>query len=406
MTNRRRQIREMEVLPVIPERDAATALVHEAAKQERRRVEIAAMKSLNGLIETSQRFDSQKSDYKGEANQYHFDNKGRIQLQGAMPTIFGLQKTKSDPVPLSEHALGQFLARVSPQYFGQGTNKTMRTDDWRVMSQSFPKPFAMVMNELLDKYAQRSGRETSALLVRTFKKEARAIFTSMYGAVNNTDMLNALKTIIEPSLEQMPDIRSVRSEVTADDLHVQIVFRNITAKEAGYDEGNAKGTYGTGISVRNNEIGKGGIKVSSMIWRSSCTNSITVHNESAIDMRHVGSPQALLTMLKAGMIQILKIVPKYANMFFEAEYQALPELSSIVAGMSKEYGWSEPFKDAVLIGTEGVSTLAGLINGVSFAAHSATETIMERADASELAGRLLVDSNSIFAAARRRVQVR
>lgn len=408
--NTRNTRNEQEFVAPIPQSTTALQVVAQNTAALQKQAEQSAMKGLKALQKQSATFDKKKQDFSGQAEQFEFAVKGKnvgsLRLPIIEDTPFGKSLSKSKPFGFTDHAFGQMLGRFSSVFFPNGG--TMDSADWRRIQQMFPKQFAEMGNELLDAYSKRQGsRETTSLYARVYDGDIRALFTSKYAAVDNTDMLNALLQIIEPSFEKMPGMRLVHSTVTPHALNVQVVFRKVTPNESGYkDLPDGRNGYGIGIAIRNNEIGQGGIEVLPMLWRTSCLNSMTIRDDDrARFVRHVGNKLGVMTLLKASMTEILQISGEMLELFFQSEYDALPDLADIVHGMSKAYGWKEPFKNAVLIGTEGRSTRAGLINGVSYAAHAASESLEEQQNASDLAGAILVSPQSIFGKARTAARV-
>jgi hypothetical protein len=81
-----------------------------------------------------------------------------------------------------------------------------------------------------------------------------------------------------------------------------------------------------------------------------------------------------------------------------AEESELPNIGDVIYVMAKEYGWDEPTKERVLIGTEGSQTHAGLVNGITWASHE-IENASDRFDMEAFGGAILVDENSVFSRA-------
>ena len=55
----------------------------------------------------------------------------------------------------------------------------------------------------------------------------------------------------------------------------------------------------------------------------------------------------------------------------QAEEERLPSITEFINGLAEENSWNDHVRDTILLGTEGEQTRMGVVNGLSFAAHSA-----------------------------------
>jgi len=361
-----------------------------------------ALAAVDKMIARSENYDLAKRDYKGDAPNFRFTDAGQMEFN-ASQQLKGLTITdSSQPLGFTDYAFGQLLERMSRSYFGntQPASKLMKREDWETMRRNYPQQFAAIMNDVLVKYAAKA--RNSGLLMRTYDETIRAIFTSLYGVVNNTAMLKAVYNVLAESANELPGLRVVRSEVTPDDMLLQVVWRNVDSPNAeanrpgdGFNLG--EGSYGAGFLVRNGETGRNGISITPAIWRGPCTNSIFLKSAEAFTMRHIGMEADLLATIKVSTYKMLPLVDKALQMAFEAEVQQLPSIADVINGFAKEYKWSEKVKSSVLLGTEGRHTKMGLVNGVSYAAHAATGGDTDlMVDMSTLAGSFLMQPVSYF----------
>lgn len=350
---------------------------------------------VDGLIAKSEGFDALKSDYKGGASQFGFTSDGKMQFSAPPITMKGIEISGgSGPLGFTDYAFSQLLARFSNSFFGGRNTHTMKREDWQTIQANYPEHFATIMNDVLTKYAQKT--RNNGLLMRTYDGDIRAILTSLYGVVDNTAMLHGVRDVLQESMAGLPEMRLVRSEVTPDDMLVQVVWKNVQSPNAdanrpgdGFNLG--EGGYGAGFSIRNGETGNYGIKVAPMLWRGPCTNSIILQADRSFNARHVGEPVGIIAAVKLATFQMMPLLDSAIKTAFEAEVQKLPSLADVINGFAKEYKWSDKVKDAVLIGTEGRETKMGVVNGVSYAAHHATNGNTDlMVDMSTLAGALLM----------------
>lgn len=362
-----------------------------------------ALVTVDKMIAKSEEYDLAKRDYKGGSECFSFTDDGKMQFIGVTQQLKGLTITdESAPLGFTDYAFGQLLERMSRPYFGntQPATKLMRREDWETMRRNYPVQFASIMNDVLSKYAAKT--RNSGLLMRTYDETIRAMFTSLYGIVDNTEMLKAVHSVLSESASELPGLRVVRSEVTPDDMLLQVVWKNVDSPNAdanrpgdGFSLG--EGSYGAGFLVRNGETGRNGISITPAIWRGPCTNSIFLKTEQAFAMRHVGTSADLLATIKVSTYKMLPMMDKALQMAFEAEVQQLPSIADVINGFAKEYKWSDKVKSSVLLGTEGRHTKMGLVNGVSYAAHAATGGNTDlMVDMSTLAGAMLMQPVSYF----------
>ncbi len=85
----------------------------------------------------------------------------------------------------------------------------------------------------------------------------------------------------------------------------------------------------------------------------------------------------------------LKLSFSGLEMFLNARDVELPNVSAEIDKLAQQHGWSTEVVAAVGAGTEGSATLAGLVNGITFAAHTKFEDPQQRMDMETLAGELL-----------------
>lgn len=369
-------------------------------KAQARAVTSETMQGLDKLIAQSVKFDAKKMDYPGSASDFKFTNAGKIQRQGIV-MLKGFDNAKSPAMGFTDNAMGQWLNRISETFFGAGDKTGMDRKDWATMQTRFPKHFAGIMNDLLAQYGENP--KNRGLMLRSYDKQVRAVFTDLYGIVNNTDMLKCLVEILRPEVDNLPEMRMVRSSVSPDDMLVQVVWKNVKGRNEDMNrpgDGMSLGqhnTYGVGAAIRNGETGNTGIKVTPMIWRSECTNTIFVADDRAINLRHVGHHHAILAKIKMGMIDCLPLAEQALAKIYEAEYVNLPNIADVIRGFAIQNKWDDELTDKVMLGTEGKATKMGVINGITYAGHASENTNTDlQVDMSTLGGHLLNQPISVF----------
>src|SRR5574341_737608 len=148
--------------------------------------------ALDKLIADSEALDQKKHDYTGAMSSFHFDGDGRIYQEDTAQNPF-FAPARSQSLGLTDWALGQILGRLSPVLF-PGSTKTISKDTFATLKTQFPGAFSTAMNALLEK---SNGR---GLLVRGFENSARAVLTTSYACVSNTDLLKTLHAVLSPEV--------------------------------------------------------------------------------------------------------------------------------------------------------------------------------------------------------------
>lgn len=358
------------------------------------------LRELDKLITDSSKFDKKKADLEGKPTALTVNANGKWSHMKPAD-LFGVPGGFERVANLSiePHALGQLLGRLSSVYFGKGSSTMMDRQDWETMLAKYPKQFAPIINDLLTQV------ESKGLLIRTEAKAIRAVLTDKYGIVDNTQVLNAVREILVATGDAMPDLTVVKSTVNRDRLDMRIVFKNpkITNPELIPQGETRRGDignrpYGFGVYVGNEETGRGGLSVKALAQRHGCTNSIIIESKENIQLRHLGETQVLLGRLQQSFADILPIGADILNRIYAVTNKALPNLTDVLSGLSKQYGWDDDAQNQILIGTEGQETVMGLVNGVSYAA-SLLKDSTDQVEMEMQAGSILTAPDSLFARA-------
>lgn len=358
----------------------------------------AQLKELDKLLAASQKFDKKKRDYTGDPTALSVSNAGKFAIAEQLPAFGKPVFEKHTGFNLESHALRQLLSRVSLPYFGKGNSATMDGADWEMMLQKYPKYFAAIINDLIPQI------ESKGLTVRTHDKAIRAVLTDRYGIVDNTQLLKAIHNILTEVAPDLKDLRVVTSTVDRDRLDLRIVFaegqqanpndptpQGVTRR----GDGNSLSPYGYGVSLTNEETGRGGLSLWGLIWRGPCTNAIRLKTPESINLRHIGETAVLLGRVKQSFMDVLPVAAGALNRVYEVSNKSLGNIADVVAGLGKTYGWGEDTTRQILIGTEGQETVMGLVNGVSFAAIK-QESAEDRAELEIQAGAILTAPDSLF----------
>ncbi len=345
---------------------------------------------VDSLTDKSTRLDEQKMDFTANAGDFSWTEFG--QLQPPSEPLFGTLSMRSSipAMDISDHAFGQWRSRMGKML--SDNVGTLAKGDWEALRLYFPEQFAVIANRLNQYYGSDEGRED--LLVRANSTKVtqpfvRAILTKRYQIVSNTAMLEAVRAVLVESEGDIQGGTIIRPELDADALRLRVIIKETTTRERGIG-GDKTAPYGVGFIVSNDEIGRGSVRIASFIQRNACSNSILIDDENALKMAHVTSPVAILAMVKMKAGEMLELSGEALNRVYAASVAELPSLGSIITNMAKDYGWSEELTGAINRGTEGMNSQLGLINGITFAAHTEVENLDDRYEMEALGGALLM----------------
>lgn len=113
-------------------------------------------------------------------------------------------------------------------------------------------------------------------LVRTLDFAMRAYLSKRYRPMDNADLAEAVLPIIT---EQGYKIHSC--QITEHNFYIKAVTDRL------YDEIEVNDIVQSGISIKNNEVGLGGLNVVPLVYRLSCLNGM-IMNDFGIRRHHVG----------------------------------------------------------------------------------------------------------------------
>lgn len=329
---------------------------------------------LHTQIAKSKAADREKFDYTSMARELVFDSSARLaanavasdakhphypsgDMSPAYPNAF-------QPRTLTDHALRHVFAKLSPAVYGKGSAKVL--------------PFDYLTAIPRDLLAQNLNRHLtngngSRWLIRTNGAQVRAILDGSYpGGANenrdfeNTQYLKIVQSFIDEQPELYPDLKLIRPFVSADEMGIKISWRDVNPLRD--DDG---GSYGIGTFIGNSEIGTGKLKILPLVQRTSCENSIIYNRDNGVEFIHRGSFAGMRTQFKAAIGKVLHAAADVLDKFIEAESEQIPDFDAVLSGLALQHAWSEPLKMSVAIGTEGRQTRAGIVNGVTYAAHGA-----------------------------------
>lgn len=346
------------------------------------RVEVS--RDLSTMIAQSEGHDTRKTDSVVAACDVKWIGRSASFQLGA-ESVWG-DSAMQEPLPLKLHAFRQVCSKLGAAVWAAKAQRSLPVEFLLAMPENIT---AMNLNWATETYAALFPKRK--WLWREYHTEPqegvitpniRAVMDGMYPAITNTELLRSADQMIAGG-----DYKLVRPHLTPDELNVRVALRDVGEN------------YAVGVYIGNSEIGTSKIRILPFIQRHSCKNSI-VSVDGGVELVHRGDIHALRVQLTAAMAQALHATGDMLEKMIAAEKELVPNFQDVLRGLSLQHNWSEALSTAVILGTEGQATRAGVVNGITYAAHKVLEGT-EQADMEILGGSILAAPNSLFERAAR-----
>ena len=298
------------------------------------------MAILDELIEKSQDFDSHKDDHEVVAAELNFNPGGDI-----------VMATKYGPMNLqpTEHALSQVFDRLGNATYGSALpQKHMLSIPRELM--------AYDLNYLMPSMGKKNR---VPWLVRCYDSTARACLTTEYTVLQNTQVMETVAEAVRNRVFSAQEIHS--PTVTPDQINLKITTVNVNTDD---------GPYGIGAYVRNDEIGRGRVEMRPYLKRGKCDNTIIFPGDADMSHVHRGSLRRIMYEIYSALQHAFQLSQTWLQTLLDAEMEQLPKMDEMIDQMAKKYAWSIDIRQAVAFGSEGRDTVAGLVHGITYAAHT------------------------------------
>lgn len=334
---------------------------------------------LQDLYDYALELKNSKADFKGNPSDFHFNDEG-LMVSGNPKNVLSAML----PLKPNERAITHLCWKLGAAYDLNSLDKQY----FLALQDKAPDLLAANLNHAIERMPVTKG-----WTVRAYEQTARAVLSDEYLIIDNDTMLQTLNDVL---VEDGTEHRiSNRSFVNVDNMCVDIRFKDVVTPKADRG-GNTK--WGLGIRIRNGEVGDWSGGVYPALWRSGCDNSFALDDRThSFVFKHFGQRTlaSKKVMLKAAMAEILPFAATMLETMIEADGRELPKFGDVVNGLGLKHGWSEEFTQAVFSGSERNESVAGLLNGITWAAHKVAKQ-EATVDAEFLAGRLLFDNGSSF----------
>ena len=219
------------------------------------------------------------------------------------------------------------------------------------MMLQFPDLLVHNMNYLLDDY--RNHNYSGEVLVRLYDDKVRSMLSSGYGIVNNSQVLSY-------TLEHVKTITNNSLRVTSDSWYNenQMVFKSLIEEK---DDGG----LGVGFVLMNDEIGGGALKISGLIKRFSCDNSIIVSGKTKVNHTS-GIYDKLSYIMENVAVQIAEAIKTRDRFNFLEQTVIQPDK---FVQLMENFVKVEKLKKELFInmyeGSENKQTHQGFVNGIT-----------------------------------------
>jgi hypothetical protein len=343
--------------------------------------------TLNDLYERALDLKGIKADYRQPAHDFTFLNDGTITAKAPEGALFAGNMV---PAPFTDWAMNQAYSKLGNAYQKNGKKlNSLKSDHMEALRDVDPSLWALVMNAAVDRLP---AKETWFL--RTAADKVRAVLSGEYLQIDNEVIIGWLKEILDR--DASVDTRLSRySFVNVDNMNIDVMFSDIRTGASNNNDG-----WTIGVRIRNGEIGDWQGGCFAVARRNHCDNSISVDREGfSYKFRHAGHKTLELKkfMMKGTMLSLIPMAEKLVEAQIAAEEVELPNFAAVVGGLKYKHGWSDAFAGAVHAGSEGRESVAGLVNGITFAAHTKTTSPEEQVNAEFFAGKVLFDKNQSIA---------
>lgn len=331
------------------------------------------MATIDTLLDSARGIDTTRTDYRATTNSLFVNDIGQIAPREKYTVVNG-----GDPAPLymTKHALGQIAQRLGISY-----GRAFLSNN-----ESLPQHIvADILNHFLDYTPDKE------LLLRQYNGSVRGVLSDKYLIMDHAWVLEQAKRFLVN-----PDTGEPVQHIVAPNWRIEPDYMQATIILRGYNpDGGSDGMYGLGASIRNGTVGNASTGVASVIMRTSCTNSI---RDRRVDwtIRHVGSTEILSmreSLIIAAFAEAFQSSQELADKLIRARQQRLPNVYDIISTMTESQQLPESMIPVIAAGTEQQNSLFGLINGLTYAAHTSLASEDIDADKAEdleaFAGHLL-----------------
>lgn len=218
------------------------------------------MATLNDIVDISKIYDVDKFDIFAKIEQMNFISNIQFELNYSM-----LDVNHSSIFSFEELSYRQFWHRLMDKF---------ENGKPQIFSNSVINHFWQ--NGEIGKFAllQHTGNAFNNsypivekdLCFRFYKDICRASVSDQYGSILNTQLLEALE---QPLSLLSEDYRVIEYHIDRDTLMVKALYKDFNVED---------GSYGLGVYIYNDEVGRGALRLGTLIKRGRCDNTTILSN--------------------------------------------------------------------------------------------------------------------------------
>lgn len=303
--------------------------------------------NLDEMRYVSDGLDKQKQDYTAPL---------RFNQQSCWLKIGGNLFNEEIELPMTDHALSQACGRlkIPPYSYMRECPADLRASN---------------LNHWAD---------NTQYLIREFNGSARAVLSTAYVPISNTQVLDIALEILDGTMYTPWD-----EYITSDTLHVRL-----SVSEDRIDWADGWDVYRAGVYIGNGEIGNRSVRILPFIQRTSCTNS-TIWREGGFVQKHIHTSfEHLRVNIKHSIAYLFGQPKAMIEAMMKAEADEIDNPAETIKAILRAKGLTA-YEDYAMIGMEGKRSKAGVIHGITYAAkYAGNEDV--KADMEVLAGAYLM----------------
>lgn len=318
--------------------------------------------TIQQLIDRSREYDTHKTDVVRPARDAHFTDQMHLHLDG-------------EPLPMSNVLVAPVEGTLTDDATGQLYDKLGRVHfkKDRALPKDYLNAFPPAMQaQILNLHLNQAA--TTRWMYRMYDDRIRAVLAADYPKTDSTRLLELTRDTLAATGVQPEAALLVRPHLSADDLNLQVVFKSVDIDMDQYTRngGSRVESYGLGVSIQNDETGRGGIGCYPLVWRTQCTNSLVRQNESSLHMVHhrAYSGRYLTMRFAETLVSAFNLAGEMLDTLLKAELEDVPNFAKVIAGIGNKYDWGKDVLIPLTQGAGGRETRAGLVNGLTYAAHT------------------------------------
>lgn len=264
----------------------------------------------------------------------------------------------------TDHAVGQLFGRLGRGVPNYG-------------NRSLPRPYLNAIPAALWKQNVQSAidgmpQDSRPWLVRgnTYGK-MRAVFTNRYIPFDGRHLAGLAAEAAESikgTTGLLPILRNVH--VGSDYTGVDLMF---PGSEVAFND--VGSTFQIGISIGTEETGRGTLHMNAALYRTQCRNSYQVIDRG-VSLKKFFSHQTIRSLFVDTFRGLRTAAGQAIRVLNIAESFPIHDIAEVMKGFCVVNGYTESDWQASLMGTEGKSTMAGLVHGISHGSKTAADPVI------------------------------